>query len=257
MKKSRKGKLLLGLALIGALLAGEFYHIKNYTRNQNQREEIMTSVTGKGTQKQKVVYLTFDDGPSVLTEEYLNVLKKHEVKATFFLIGQQIQGDMKRVVEREIQEGHEIGVHTYSHKSGEIYQSADSYYQDVKQVQNLLSKEFRYQASVWRFPWGSANCYIGGFKNDIVGRLQKENMDYVDWNVSAEDSVGTPSTATIIENIKKDCFRVEEPVILMHDSNCNQMTLEALEEVIVMLKEEGYEFATISERKEKCQFGGR
>ncbi len=254
MKKIKEKKLFLGLVLIAAILAVEYYSIHSYMANWGSGKEVMATATKKKVKKDKVVYLTFDDGPSPLTEEYLNILKKHEVKATFFLIGQQIEGDMKAVVEREIEEGHEIGVHTYSHKSGEIYESADSYYKDVKQVQKLLSEEFRYESSVWRFPWGSANCYIGNFKNDIVGRLQKEEMDYVDWNVSAEDSVGTPSVASIIENIKKDCFNVNEPVVLMHDSNCNQMTLEALEEVILMFKEEGYEFATISERTAKCQF---
>lgn len=248
-------KIFVGILLVIALLTIEYSSIQYYGKIRDGDIETVATVANHRGKKNKKVYLTFDDGPSLLTDDYLNVLKKHDAKATFFLIGQQIEGDMKKVVEREIQEGHEIGVHTYSHKSGEIYESADSYYNDVKQVQKILLDEFQYDSRIWRFPWGSSNCYIGGFKNEIVGRLQKEEMDYVDWNVSAEDSVGKPSVASIIENVKKDCFGVEEPVVLMHDSSCNQMTLEALEEVILLFENEGYEFATISERKEKCQFG--
>ncbi len=252
MQNQKKIRMFLGVLLIIALLSLEYSSIRNYSKKWRKGSEAMETLAN--TKESKKVYLTFDDGPSPLTKEYLDILKKHQVKATFFLIGQQIEGDMKKIVEREIREGHELGVHTYSHRSGEIYQSADSYYKDVKRVQKKLLDEFRYQSLIWRFPWGSANCYIGGFKEDVVGRLQKEKMDYVDWNVSAEDSVGEPSVASIMENIKKDCFDVEEPVVLMHDSGCNQMTLEALEEVILLFKQEGYEFATISERKSKCQF---
>ncbi|MBO5484396.1 MAG: polysaccharide deacetylase [Lachnospiraceae bacterium] len=268
---TRKWGVLLGVVLAGFLLAGEYYSLHNYTETASsqsdmERQELSEGILDMGEsqttdeeetgqQKKKTAYLTFDDGPSGLTDRYLDILKKHQAKATFFLIGQQIEGDMKEVVRREIREGHEIGIHTYSHESGKIYQSAESYYQDVSKVKTLLEQEFQYQPIVWRFPWGSSNCYICGFKKDIVSRLQREKMKYVDWNVSAEDSVGTPSTGSILENIKKDCFRVEEPVILMHDSNTNRATLDTLDEVITMLEEKGYQFATISEREKECHFG--
>lgn len=205
--------------------------------------------------EQKTAYLTFDDGPSELTEQYLDILKRYDAKATFFLIGEQIKGDLTKVVRREINEGHEIGVHTYTHDSSQIYISADSYYEDVCQVKKLLKKKFQYEPTFWRFPWGSANCYICNFKRDIVDRLEGENMDYVDWNVSAEDSVGSPSVESIVANVRKDCFRVDNPVILMHDSSSNRMTLEALESIMEMLQQEGYSFATLAEREKSCHFG--
>jgi peptidoglycan/xylan/chitin deacetylase (PgdA/CDA1 family) len=108
---------------------------------------------------------------------------------------------------------------------------------------------------MWRFPWGSANSYISWFKKDIIQRLYQEELEYADWNVSGEDSVGNPSVESILNNIKKDCFTVKDPVILLHDSNCNQATLNSLEQVISLLQEKGYTFETISERKEKCHFG--
>lgn len=205
-------------------------------------------------EEKKVAYLTFDDGPGVLTPEYLDILKAHGARATFFLIGEQVTEETKDTVKRQIKEGHELGLHTYTHAS-EIYASQDTYYQDVMKVKKLLKEEFNYNASLWRFPWGSANCYICSYKDRIIEQLHGEDLEYVDWNVSAEDSVGSPSVQSILDNIKKDCFRVKDPVILMHDSNGNKVTLEALESVIQLLEEQGYSFGTISERKDVCHFG--
>lgn len=204
--------------------------------------------------EEKVAYLTFDDGPGELTQQYLDVLKKHNAVATFFLIGQQIE-DNQDIVRREIREGHEIGIHTWCHDSNVIYQSSDSYCQDVEQVNTYLKENFDYQAKLWRFPWGSSNCYISSCKRNIIERLQNQGLEYSDWNVSAEDSVGTPTTASIIENVKKDCFQVKYPVILMHDSNINRATLESLEDIIELLEEAGYRFDVLSNRPQTCHFG--
>lgn len=282
MKVKRKWNVASGIVFAVALLAGQWYHTRLYTQTLSEQEvlagreqgrqldESVVPSEGSGGRgdasgstegnagngdRKKVAYLTFDDGPSALTEKYLDILEKHRAKATFFLIGQQIEGDMKEVVKREIREGHELGIHTYTHESGKIYQSCDSYYQDACKVKELLQEEFQYKPSAWRFPWGSANCYICNYKTDIIRRLQGEGLEYVDWNVSAEDSVGFPDSGTILANIRKDCFRVDAPVILMHDSGANQATLDTLESVITMLEEEGYGFGTISERKKTCHFG--
>lgn len=259
----QRWRVVLGVAMVLSLLAGERYHMRIYTKTQSSQpvvqEQQADGFQGDETEgedkKKKIAYLTFDDGPSELTPKYLDILKRHHAKATFFLIGQQIEGDMKEVVRRQIQEGHELGIHTYTHESGKIYQSADSYYEDVCKVRDLLQEEFQYKSSIWRFPWGSANCYICNFKKDIVGRLQGEALEYVDWNVSGEDSVGFPDSSTIMANIRKNVFEMESPVILLHDSGSNQATLDTLESVITMLEQEGYQFSTISEREKCCHFG--
>ena len=185
---------------------------------------------------------------------YLDILKKHDIPATFFLIGQQVE-EMPEVVERELKEGHEVGVHTYTHESCDIYQSCEAYYEDVHKVKDLLEEKFRYQPKLWRFPWGSANCYIRSYKEEIVERLHEEKMEFADWNVSAEDSVGHPGVESILANVKKDAFRVQDPVVLMHDSGSNRATLDSLEAVITMFEEKGYRFQTLSQRKTCCHFG--
>ena len=163
--------------------------------------------------------------------------------------------EMPEIVERELKEGHEIGVHTYTHESCEIYASCQAYYEDVNKVRDVLEKRFDYKPQLWRFPWGSANCYIHSYKEEIIQRLGDQNMEYADWNVSAEDSVGSPTVDSILRNVKKDAFRVKDPVVLMHDSGSNQATLDSLEAVITLFEEQGYRFETMSQRENCCHFG--
>jgi len=202
----------------------------------------------------KTAYLTFDDGPSCLTEKYLDILKEEDAKATFFLIGQQIDGDMAGIIKRELDEGHEIGVHTYCHEANEIYANEESCFKDIMKIKEQLEMRFGYDAKLVRFPWGSANRYMSTFRESIINKVHENDMEYADWNVSAEDSVGTPSVDSIMENVKKYFQKYDEPVILMHDSGCNKQTLEALRGIIRELKEAGYGFATLSEREEPCHF---
>ncbi len=211
------------------------------------------SAISEGVAK-KTAYLTFDDGPSCLTEKYLDILKEEGAKATFFLIGQQIDGDMAGIIKRELDEGHEIGVHTYCHEANEIYANEESCFKDIMKMKEQLEMRFGYDAKLVRFPWGSANRYMSTFRESIINKVHENDMEYADWNVSAEDSVGTPSVDSIMENVRKDFQKYDEPVILMHDSGCNKQTLEALRGIIRELKEAGYGFATLSERKEPCHF---
>ena len=245
----KKTICLAGLTLLtaAAILGLERKQVKRYTEtlSVNVTTQPASAVPTGAATSQPVVYLTFDDGPSRLTQQYLDILKKHDIPATFFLIGQQVE-EMPEVVERELKEGHEVGVHTYTHESCDIYQSCEAYYEDVHKVKDLLEE---------KFPWGSANCYIRSYKEEIVERLHEEKMEFADWNVSAEDSVGHPGVESILANVKKDAFRVQDPVVLMHDSGSNRATLDSLEAVITMFEEKGYRFQTLSQRKTCCHFG--
>ena len=257
-ENKKKMICLAGLTLLtaAAILGFERKQVKRYTEtlSVNVTTQPASAVPKGAATSQPVVYLTFDDGPSCLTQQYLDILKKHDIPATFFLIGQQVE-EMPEVVERELKEGHEVGVHTYTHESCDIYQSCEAYYEDVHKVKDLLEEKFRYQPKLWWFPWGSANCYIRSYKEEIVERLHEEKMEFADWNVSAEDSVGHPGVESILANVKKDAFRVQDPVVLMHDSGSNRATLDSLEAVITMFEEKGYRFQTLSQRKTCCHFG--
>ncbi len=203
----------------------------------------------------KVAYLTFDDGPSVLTEEYLKILEKEKVKATFFLIGEQIEGEMVEIVRKEAEQGHEIGLHTYCHQANKIYASGESYCEDLEKTKRCLSQKLNIVPKLFRFPWGSANAYVRSYKQEIIEKMKEEGLEYADWNVSGEDSVGYPSVSSILSNIRKDYTKYNDPVLLLHDSATCRPTLEALPCIIQELKEKGYSFQTLSKREKPCHFG--
>ncbi|MCD7826741.1 MAG: polysaccharide deacetylase [Clostridiaceae bacterium] len=234
---------------------------KDVTSVWNQEETVSgekgqaEDQTSVNTDGDKVAYLTFDDGPSKLTQEYLAVLRKEQVTATFFLIGQQIDGDLIPVVKQAKEEGHEIGVHTYSHNASVIYASQESYIDDLLKTRDCIQEKCQITPQLFRFPWGSANAYVQGFRDGVIEAMKKEGMEYADWNVSGEDSVGCPTPETIAANVRKDFKKYDNPVILLHDSATCDATLQALPEIIEEIKQEGYCFATLSRRQETCHFG--
>lgn len=213
-----------------------------------------TVPAGSSEVTEKVAFLTFDDGPSYITEKVLDTLKEEDVKATFFMIGEQITEDKEPLLKRMVEEGHLIGVHTYTHQVKEIYSSTDACIRDVRKTAERISEVTGSEPLYYRFPWGSANCFITSFCDELIDSMQKEGYIYFDWNVSAEDSVGKPSKQTIIRNVRKDYKKYQEPVILMHDSSINANTAEALTNIIEELKQDGYRFATIDKRSKPCQF---
>lgn len=223
--------------------------------NADKKDESVSVLADKGEKmEKKTAYLTFDDGPSCLTDKYLDILDDEGVKATFFVIGQQIEGEYKKTIDREIKTGHEIGIHTYTHEADEIYCDCQTYYNDVMKVRDELEKGFGYKPKLVRFPWGSANSYISGYRKNIIGMFKDAGLGYADWNVSAEDSVGNPTAESVMRNIRKDYAKYCEPVLLMHDSGANKVTLSVLKNIITELKEHGYEFDTLSNRSKKCHF---
>ena len=121
-------------------------------------------------------------------------------------------------------------------------------------VRDKMEKGFNYKPKLVRFPWGSANSYISGYRKNIIERFKEAGLGYADWNVSAEDSVGNPTPDSIMRNIRKDYSKYCEPVLLMHDSGSNKVTLSVLKNIITELKENGYAFDTLSKRSRKCHF---
>ena len=251
-------KNFLAVFCFGMLFLGVLWEWNVY---ENIREEAI-KVSGKidltkQLKEKKVAYLTFDDGPSFLTKEVVEILKKENIQATFFLIGSQIMEEEEELLKRMVEDGHLLGIHTYTHKSNEIYRSADSYIEDAKKTAERIYEVTGEWPKIYRFPWGSKNCYVSSICDAIIEKMEKEGYEYFDWNVSAEDSVGTPTKASILKNIKKDFDKYDEPIILMHDSAINKATVEALPSIIEMLKEEGYSFGTLDEMSKPYHYPRR
>lgn len=191
---------------------------------------------------EKIAYLTFDDGPSKNTYKVLEILDKHDIKATFFVIGTNITPEYEKLIKDMEGAGHVIGIHTFSHKYNYIYTGADKYIEDFNKAYEQLAGILANPPSIYRFPGGSCNCYVGPYKDKIVDALENRGFTYYDWMVSGEDSVGSPSKESIVDNVLKDIDGFTNPIVLLHDSSINGNTVEALEEIIRELEERGYEF---------------
>lgn len=170
------------------------------------------------------------------------------------MIGEQITEDKEELVKKMAEQGHEIGVHTYTHEKDEIYASAQAYIEDVVKTSKRIEEVIGKKPVYYRFPWGSVNNYICSFRKEIIDTLAASGYQYIDWNVSGEDSVGCPSIQMIYSNIKRDYNKYNEPVVLMHDSQSNQMTAEALSDIIKLFQDAGYEFGPIGERSKPYQW---
>ncbi|MCM1174767.1 MAG: polysaccharide deacetylase [Blautia sp.] len=182
------------------------------------------------------VYLTFDDGPSSNTARILDILAEYDVKATFFVVGkeeEQYQALYKRIVD----EGHTLGMHSYSHKYDEIYQSVDSYAQDMSRLQEFLYETTGVWCRYCRFPGGSSNMVSGVDMYDLIAYLDEQDITYFDWNVSSGDASNSYiSKEAIISNCISTLPQYQESIILMHDASNKNTTVEALPDLIEQIQ---------------------
>lgn len=227
---------------------------ENKESDARRDDTVNTHDSTEVEQNKKQAFLTFDDGPSRNTEEVLAILEQYGIPATFFVIGNQIDGSTEDVIRRAVSQGCLIGVHTYCHKAETIYNSAQACYDDIMEAKDKLEALTEKPVTFYRFPWGSSNCYVASYKQEIIGLLTEAGLEYEDWNVSGEDSVGRPGADSIIGHIKKNYQIAKDPVILLHDSAINEETVKALPVIIEMFLAEGYTFDTLDHRKEPCHF---
>ena len=180
----------------------------------------------------KKVYLTFDDGPSNNTEEILDILNKYDVKATFFVVGNTSEHGQE-VLRRIVSEGHSVGLHSYSHKYKEIYQSVETYAADLTKLQNFLYQTTGVRCKFCRFPGGSSNTVSEVDMHDLITYLDEKEIAYFDWNVSSGDAASSYiSPEDIVKNCTDKLENYQETIILMHDAKNKNSTVEALPELI-------------------------
>ena len=178
------------------------------------------------------VYLTFDDGPSIYTEEILSILEQYDVKATFFVVGKEDEAS-KEALQNIVNGGHTLGMHSYSHKYKELYESLDSFAEDFQMLRNYLYDVTGQMSMFYRFPGGSSNTVSKIDMQEFARYLTDEGVTFFDWNISSGDggSVVLP-VETLVENCTKNVERWNNVVILMHDSAEKPTTVEALPAII-------------------------
>ena len=212
-------------------------------------------VVGKN---EKIVYLTFDDGPSVCTDQILNILRQERVKATFFVTA-QFTPYLNRMA-AIAKDGHEVAIHTYSHNF-KIYKSIDSYFADLNKLNDLIEKYTGKRARIMRFPGGCSNSIYRKYNSDpkFMDRLCVALLDsgyqFVDWNLDSGDARGNNIAADRL--VRSACgSRHNIQCLLMHDTGAKRTTVTALPQIIRYFKQHGYEFGVLNSVDYQCWHGG-
>ena len=218
-----------------------------YTYHELIAPEREVIQSGEG---EKICYLTFDDGPSKNTIKILDILKKYDAKATFFVIGNCICEENKPILERIVEEGHAIGLHANNHVYEKFYADENSFLKDYENLYTTLKRDYGIETAIFRLPGGSACRYLYGKGSEYVDKMRQRGFSCFDWNVTGEDSVGTPTVYSIQKNVFDRVFRYEKPIVLLHDSSIADTTVQALPQIIEKIKEKGYRFSTLEHREE-------
>ncbi len=179
----------------------------------------------------RYVYLTFDDGPSVNTNDILDVLDEYDVKATFFVCGKP-DAKYTECYKRIVDEGHTLGMHSYSHRYSDIYSSVDAFKQDMDELRIFLYETTGVWSGFYRFPGGSSNTVSKVDILELIDCLDDANVTFFDWNVSAGDDRKDATKDTIYSNIVDNIPRFKHCIVLMHDAADKRSTVEALPEII-------------------------
>lgn len=190
-------------------------------------------------------YLTFDDGPSGNTDIILQTLQEENVKATFFVVGTDNADNLARM-RRIVQEGHTIGMHSYSHSYKKIYASVEAFLKDMYQVFNLIKDTTGVTPTCFRFPGGSINSYNKAVYKDIKAEMIRRGFVPYDWNVSSGDASTTKYTPEQLTGyVLNGIGSKSRIIVLMHDSSSKENTAQAVWQIIIGIREKGFIFAPL------------
>ncbi len=211
---------------------------KQITENQGNKkrtDEIKVSEKDRKKYEGKEVYLTFDDGPSSNTSEILDLLEEYHVKATFFVIGKTDE-QSKELYRRIVEEGHSIGMHSYSHDYKQIYKSQKAFETDFKQIKKLIYDTTGVMTDLYRFPGGSGNTVSGADMSIFIRFLGKEKVNYYDWNVASGDATGVDySPEQLSENVLEGIAGHTRSIVLLHDTDRKGNTVTSLKTLLSTL----------------------
>ena len=194
---------------------------------------------------EKIVYLTFDDGPSSKTQAVLDILDRYGIKATFFVTG--LSPEHAPMIKTAYDKGHTIGLHTMSHNYASVYASQTAYFADLDAIGELVSEQIGYVPCFIRFPGGSSNTisanYTKGIMTALTSKVNAKGYQYYDWGGSVGD--GSEKTAEQLIEQGTSFGQTTNLVLLLHDSESKQTTVDALPAIIGYYLSQGYTFRPI------------
>lgn len=199
------------------------------------------------------VYLTFDSVPGENTGAILDVLKQYHVKATFFVSGDK-SDEAKTIYKRIVNEGHTLGMHSFSNQYSKIYASTEAFEKDYNKISGYLKKVTGIDSLYYRFPGGSSNQISNVNMAEFVHVLNEKKVSYFDWNVSAGDTSGDSTVDDIVTNVTDGIVNYKTSVVLLHDGEDKSTTVEALGPLIEALEKMDAKILPIDENTKIIQY---
>ena len=194
---------------------------------------------------EKVIYLTFDDGPGgKVTKDVLDILKSENVPATFFLIGEQIDNNQQEIIKQMVSDGNAVGLHSYTHDHCKLYGPNGDFFKEMAECQNSIKNACGVTTNILRFPFGCNSSYFKLTKS-MLNKIHSKNLKVYEWNVDSTDGLYPKLSPSKIA--KRAQSTKKTAVVLMHSGYNNKNSAAALNEVIQYYKKNGYTFKTISD----------
>lgn len=233
----------------------EYKAIDEANNETIKTRQVLVREKQHNTSSGKIVYLTYDDGPSAYTKGLLDLLDKYDIKATFFVTN--IDPSHVDMIEEEYLRGHSIAVHTYSHDYADVYASEESFYNDQNKMLDVIYKYTGTRPNIFRFPGGSSNSVSKSSSPGLMTRLvessKEKGLKYFDWNVSSGDGNRSNSPSFIYNYATSNLAYYDEAMLLQHDANPNSMS--AMEDIIIWCINNGYSFNAIDDSTKEVHHG--
>ncbi|MDL2310767.1 polysaccharide deacetylase [Peptostreptococcaceae bacterium OttesenSCG-928-C18] len=218
-------------------------------------EEISNYIRGKVPYTgEKLVFLTFDDGPNNdTTGRILDVLKEHGVKATFFLQGRNVTDSTAEVLKRIHAEGNCVGMHSYTHDYNYLYPdkvaNPAAIVEEVQRTEAVFKKYLGedFKPKTWRYPGGHMSWVA---LEEADSQLKAMGVEWIDWNAMNGDAEPKSRRPTTPEGLVQTVSSTLEhsptkdiAVVLMHDGKSKELTVQTLPQIIQYFKDNGFKFA--------------
>ena len=199
------------------------------------------------------VYLTFDSEPGANTEAILDVLKQYDVKATFFVSGDE-SAEAEAVYQRIVDEGHTLGMHSFSNQYSTIYASAEAFRADYIRLSDYLYSVTGVESKYYRFPGSSGNEVSDVGMEEFIRILNEDGIVYYDWNVSGGDAGSDYQSEDVVANVTEGVANYKTSVVLLHDGEGKSETVDALGTLIETLQAQDAELLPIDENTQVIQY---
>lgn len=215
--------------------------VKKESAAQTERAASEPVIPAEPKPSGKTVYLTFDDGPSKHTEQVLDILKAEGIKATFFVLGEQVE-QHPDIARRVLEEGHAIGNHSYNHKYEKLYGSFAIFAEQVMKADDAIFGATGVRTPLFRAPGGTYSNFDQGYFDAMA------EAGYIvhDWNVDSGDSKRRGVPASEIIATVKGSKLADSLNVLLHDGGGHEESVKALPAIISYYKEKGYSFAPMT-----------